>query len=169
VERILTAAFLNPNVMSRCDVFDSALFGQVNETPELHPFVATDAGIRRDPSGITVKEILDDTFAKVLPLIDDLIRNVEALCDIPGDADLATTALLPFLGRRDGIVLVFPDLKGNAMHLIAVTDQESCCHRTVDAAAHSEQHRGLLHCGGIVPAEEKKWPVAGKRVAKRRA
>jgi hypothetical protein len=154
--------------MSRCDVFDSALFGQVDETSELHPFVATDARIRRDPSGIAVKEILDDTLAKVLPLIDDLIRNVEPLCDIPGDADLATTALLPFLGRRDGIVFVFPDLKGDAMHLIAVTYQESCCHRTVDAAAHSEQHRGLLHCDGIVPAEEEKWPVAGKRTGEAR-
>ena len=68
------------------------------------------------------------TLAKVLPLIDDLIRNFEALCDIFSDADLATTALLPFLGRRDGIVFVFPDLKGDALHLIAVTYQESCRH-----------------------------------------
>jgi hypothetical protein len=49
------------------------------------------------------------------------MRNFQPLRNIPGNANLATSAFLPLLG--DGLIrLGFPRLKGDSVDLIALID-----------------------------------------------
>lgn len=80
----------------------------------LYPFITTDAGVGCRTRGIAVDEVVNDGMAKRVSGINNLVRDVEKFCDMPCDPDLATAALFPLLRCGDGVVLVFPHLKGDA-------------------------------------------------------
>ena len=75
------------------------------------------------------------------------MRNFQRLRHIAGDADLATAALLPFLGGRDRFVFVFPDLKRDALDVVALANQERCRDGAVYSTAHPEKNCWTSHRG----------------------
>jgi len=77
----------------KCMVRDQ--IGEFDKTPQLDPFVAAYAGIGRGPAGVATDEIIDHGLPEQPALIDDLIRDLQALGHIPGDADLTAASLLP--------------------------------------------------------------------------
>lgn len=111
-------------VMARRDVIDVACGGQIYEAPKFHSLVTANTGIGCCASRIAVKKIVNHSFLKGVTGIDDFVRDVEQFGDVFGDADLATASFLPFFGRCDGFVLVFPYLEGNAVHLVALANEQ---------------------------------------------
>jgi hypothetical protein len=71
-----------------------------------------------------VKKIVNHSFLKGVAGIDDFVRDVEKFGDMLGDADLAAASFLPLFGCCDGFVLVFPYLEGNAVHLVALVNEQ---------------------------------------------
>jgi hypothetical protein len=78
------------------------------------------------------------------------------LRDIPGNADFAAATFLPTLGDRDGFVLVLPNLKRDAVDVIALSGQKCCGDRTVHSTAHAEENRWAGHKAAIVLRREEK-------------
>jgi hypothetical protein len=72
------------------------------------------------------------------------------LRDIPGNADLAAPTFLPALGGRDCFVFVFPDLKRDAMNVVALANQKRCGDRTVHSTAHAKKNCRASHTVAIV-------------------
>ena len=70
-----------------------------------------------------MEKIVDDSFPKGVTGIDDFVGDVEKFGDVLGDADLTTSPFLPLFGCCDGFVLVFPDLEGNAVHLVPLANE----------------------------------------------
>src|SRR3989449_7237432 len=73
----------------------------LHEASELHPLVATHAGVWRQARHVAVDEVLHDCRAEAIADVEDLMRNAQLLGHKTGDADLATAPLLTLLrGRR---------------------------------------------------------------------
>jgi len=115
---------LETSVMACRDVIDLACGGEIHEAPKLHSLVTADTGIGRGASRIAVKKIVNHSFLKGVAGIDDFVRDVEKFGDMLGDADLAAASFLPLFGCCYGFVLVFPYLEGNAMHLVALANEQ---------------------------------------------
>jgi hypothetical protein len=94
-EYVYVSGVLHLHVMTRGHLVDAALVCKREEPSQLYAFVAPDAGIRRRAAGISHEKIIDDSLPKELPLIDDLVRDLQTLRHVPGNADLAAAALLP--------------------------------------------------------------------------
>lgn len=71
---------------------------QINESPNLHSLVTAHTGIGCRARGIAVEKIIYDSFSKCVASIDDFVGDVEEFGDVPGDADLTTSPLLPLFG-----------------------------------------------------------------------
>lgn len=63
----------------------------------LYPFITSDTGVGCRTSGITLDEVVDDSLAKRMSGINDLVRDVEEFRDMPCDPNLATASFLPLL------------------------------------------------------------------------
>ena len=142
---------LETSVMARRDVIDVSRGGEIHEAPNLHSLVTADTGIGCCAGRIAVKKIVNDSFPKGVTGIDDFVGDVEKFGDVLGDADLTTSSFLPFFGCCDGFVLVFPYLEGNAVHLVALANEQCGCDGAVNSAAHTEEDGWASHWTGIVP------------------
>jgi hypothetical protein len=82
--------------------------------------------------------------------------DLQCLRNISGNADLAAPTFLPTLRGRDRFVLVFPNLKRDAVDVIALSGQKCCRDRTVHSTAHAEENRWASHMAAIVLRREEK-------------
>jgi hypothetical protein len=97
---------------------------EIDEAPELHSLVTADTGVGCRTGRIALEKIINHSFPKAVAGIDDFVRDVEKFGDMLDDADLATAPFLPLFGWRDAVVLVFPHLEGNAVHFVALADEQ---------------------------------------------
>ena len=114
---------LETSVVSRRHVSEVSRAGEIHESLNLHSLVTADTGIGCCAGGIAMEKIVDDSFPKGVTGIDDFVGDVEKFGDVLGDADLTTSPFLPLFGCCDGFVLVFPDLEGNAVHLVPLANE----------------------------------------------
>ena len=108
------------------------------------------------PSQIAGNKVIDDAGMKSLSGVDHFMRDLQCLRDIPGNADLATSTLLPPLRDRDCFIFVFPDLKRDAMNVVALADQKRCGDRAVHSTAHAKKDGRASHRVAIVLRREEK-------------
>ena len=78
--------------------------------------------------------------------VDDFVRDVQALCDVFGDSNLATPTLLPPLRCRYGFILVLPYLERDSITSIPA-DQERGRDGAIHSTAHAKQHCRMCHEG----------------------
>ena len=118
----------------------------LQQVAELDRLVAADTGDRGFAAQITVGEIVDHAFAEPAFIVEDVMRNPQALGHVAGVVNvLPGAAGAPALDG--GAVIV--KLQGHANHVIAEMVQQGGGDRTVHASGHRHNHAG----GG---------PVAGK-------
>lgn len=146
------------SIVSRRYVIEASRGCEIHEPSNLHSLVTADAGVWCRAGGITLKEIVNDSLPKSVADIDDFVGYVEKFGHVLGDADLATATFLPLFGCCDGFIFVFPDLKGNAVHLVALANEQGGCDRAVNSAAHTEKDGWSGH-GGVLYREE---PIKGQ-------
>jgi hypothetical protein len=84
------------------------------------------------------------------------MRDLQCLRDIPGNADLAASTFLPALRDSDCFVFVLPDLKRDAMNVLALAYQKRCGDRTVHSTAHAKENCRASHRVAIVPRRQEK-------------
>ena len=142
--------FANANIVARGYKIHPPGVRKLDETPQLDALIAPDARIRRCAFEIAGKKVIDDAGAKDLSGVDHLMRNLQYLRDVPGNADFATPTFLPSLGGRDGIVFVFPNLKGDAMDVIALANQKRGGNRAVHSTTHAKKNGRSSHRVAIV-------------------
>src|SRR5580765_3755316 len=90
---------------------DPAGFRKLDKTQQFDAFIAPDTWIRRGAFEIAGNKVVDHAGTKGFSGVDHLMRDLQCLRDISGDADLAAPTFLPALGDRDRFVFVLPDLK----------------------------------------------------------
>jgi hypothetical protein len=78
------------------------------------------------------------------------MRDVQCLCDKPGNTDLAAAAFLPPLRGRDGFIFVFPDLERDAVDVVPLANKERCRDRAVHSTAHAEKNCRASHTVAIL-------------------
>src|SRR5690349_2324870 len=93
----MTVTF-DPRIVACGDKIRATLFGKGDQRLQLHALVAAYAGIGRGAGKVTREKIVDDASAERATGVDDFVRDLQALGDVLGDADLAAAALLPALG-----------------------------------------------------------------------
>lgn len=142
---------LETSVMSCCHVIEVSRGREIHKPPNLHSLVTADTGIGCRAGGIAVEKIVNDSFPKGVTGIDDFVGDVEKFGNVLGDTDLTTSPFLPFFRGRYGFVLVFPYLEGNAMHLVAMANEQYSCDGAINSAAHTEEDGWASHWTGIVP------------------
>jgi hypothetical protein len=84
------------------------------------------------------------------------MRYFQCLCDIPGNADLATRTFLPALRDSDCFVFVLPDLKCDTVNVVALAYQNRCSDRAVHSTAHAKENCRASHMVAIVLRREEK-------------
>jgi hypothetical protein len=146
----------NADIVACGNKIDIARFRKFDEPPQFDALIAPDTRIRRCAFEIAGKKVVDDAGTKGLPGIDYLMRNIQCLGDISGNADLAASTFLPSLGSRDRFVFVLPDLKGDAMDVIALANQQRCGDRAVHSAAHAKENCRASHRVAIVLRRQEK-------------
>ena len=129
---------------------DPAGVCKLDEPPQFDTFIAPDTGIRRGAFEITGNKVVDYAGTKGFSGVDHLMRDLQCLRDIPGNADLAAPPFLPALRDRDRFVFVLPDLKRDAMHVVALAYQKRCGDRAVHSAAHAKENCRASHRVAIV-------------------
>lgn len=112
------------SIMACCHVIDVSCGCEIHEAPKLHSLVTADAGVGGRTGRIAMEKIVNHSLLKAVAGIDDFVRDVEKFGDVLSDADLATAPFLPLFGWRYAVVLVFPYLEGNAVHLIALVNEQ---------------------------------------------
>jgi hypothetical protein len=148
--------FANANIVACGYKIDLACVREFDEAPQFDALIAPDTRIRRCAFEIAGKKVIDDTGTKGLPGVDHLMRDLQCLRDKSGNADLAAPTFLPSLGGRDRFVFVLPDLKRDAMDVIALANQKRCGDRAVHSAAHSKENRRASHKVAIVLRRQEK-------------
>ena len=136
--------------MAGGDIVDSACVGKLDESPQFDSLIAPDTGIRGGAVEITCQKVVDHPSAKGLLGVDHFMWNFQCLRDVSGNANLTTPTLFPFLGSRDGVVFMFPDLKCDAMDVVALADQKRCSHGAIYSTAHAEENCRSSHNVAIV-------------------
>jgi hypothetical protein len=82
---------------------------------------------------------------KCFAAVDDFVRDIQALSDELGNANLATATLLPPLRGGYLFILMFPNLEGDTMNIISLAPQERSGDGAIDSAAHPKQHCWTCH------------------------
>ena len=144
------------NIVACGDKIDPAFVRQFHEAPQLHTLIAPDTGIGRCAFEIAGNKVVDDAGTKDFSGVDHLMRNLQCLRDIPGNADLAASTFLPAFRDRDCFVFVFPDLKRDAINVVALANQQRCGDRTIHSTAHAKENCRASHTVAIVLRRQEK-------------
>jgi hypothetical protein len=129
--------FVDTHVVTGGYKIKPARVRKVDETLQFDALIAPDTGIGCGAFEIAGNEVVDHTGTKGLSGVDHLVRNLQCLRDIPGNADLAAPAFLPALRNRNCFVFVLPNLKRDAVNVKALASQERCCDRAIHSPAHA--------------------------------
>jgi hypothetical protein len=148
--------FANANIVACGHKIDPACVRKLDETPQFDALIAPDTGIGRCAFEIAGNKVVDDAGTKGFSGVDYLMRDLQCLRDIPGNADLTAPTFLPALRDRDCCVFVLPDLKGDAMHVVALAYQKRCGDRAVHSTAHAKENCRASHRVAIGLRREEK-------------
>ena len=124
--------------------------------PQFDALIAPDTGIGRCAFEIAGNKVVDDAGTKSFSGVDHLMRDLQCLRDIPGNADLAAPTFLPALRDRSCFVFVFPNLERDAMNVVALANQKRCGNRAVHSTAHSKENCRASHKVAIVLRRQEK-------------
>jgi hypothetical protein len=130
--------FPKANIVSGSHKIDPARVGKFDEASQFNSLIAPDTGIGCCAFEIAGNKIVDNAGSKGASGVDDLMRNLQCLRYISGDADLAAPPFFPALRGRDCFIFVLPDLKCDAMDVVALANQKRCSDGTVHSSAHSK-------------------------------
>ena len=107
--------------------------GDIQQVAELHRLIASDAGDRRLTAQVGVGEVLDHLVLEAAFVVEDVVRNVQALGGGARVMDvLARAAGALLLDRRAVIV----ELQGHAHHVVAGLGQQGGGHGRIHPARH---------------------------------
>jgi hypothetical protein len=152
----LPLGFPNANIVTGGHKIDPARVCKLNETSQFDALVASDTGIGRCPFEIAGYKVVDHAGTKGFPGVDHLMRDLQYLCDISGNTDLAAATFFPALRGCDRFVFVLPDLKCDTTNVVALAYQKGCGDRAVHSTAHAKENSRASHRGAIVLRREEK-------------
>ncbi len=118
----------------------SQLAREGDEVDELHPLVAARAGHGRSAMGIFVDEAVDDARAEPGFVVEDVVRDSEAVGDHLGVVNVLARAACARASHRFAMII---ELERHADHLGAGARRERSRHRAVDAARHGDDDPGI--------------------------
>jgi hypothetical protein len=135
---------------------DPACIRKLDETSQFDALITPNTWIGRCAFKIAGNKVVDNAGTKGFSGVDHLMRDLQRLRDIPGNADFAAPTFLPALRDRDCFVFVLPDLKRDAMNVVALADQKRCGDRAIHSTAHAKENCRASHMVAIVLRRQEK-------------
>src|SRR5262249_43462638 len=121
------------NIVTGREHIGAQLTRRDQQVVELDRHVALDARNRRLPMDITLRKTVDHGLLKARLVIEDVVRNADALRDTAGVVDILTRATGAFAMHSCAMVV---ELQRHADHVVALRLEQGCRHRRVDATGH---------------------------------
>jgi hypothetical protein len=135
---------------------EPAYIRELDETPQFDALIAPDTGIGRCAVEIAGNKVVDHAGTKGFSGVDHLVWDLQCLRNVSGNANLAAPTFLPALRDRDCFVFMFPDLKGDAMNVVALANQKCCGDRAIHSTTHAKENCRASHKAAIVLRRQEK-------------
>ena len=90
---------LDARLVTSHDVFAAQFLRLLEQSAEFQILIAVDTRIRRDPMGVSVGELIDDTAAEGLFQIESIKRHAETFGNAAGIADIVAVGRWCFAPR----------------------------------------------------------------------
>ena len=133
----------NTRIVARRHILRAELARPLQQPLEFHIAVAGDAGIRRAPARILIKEIVDNFLLKQLAEVHGIVRNADNLAHTARIVHAAQAAAATVAVLR--LAALLRETHRHADDLIALLHQQRRRQRTIHAPRHRANHRFLAH------------------------